>query len=89
MHDRGLVARRNMLRQPLDQPVHLGHGFGLRQLVLLGPAADLALQWAVSVGPDIGGKLLVRNGMADECLSLACDKELVSEFSLLFKMKFY
>ena len=52
-------------------------------------AADLALQWAVSVGPDIGGKLLVRNGMADECLSLACDKELVSEFSLLFKMKFY
>jgi hypothetical protein len=40
-------------------------------------AASLALEWAVSVGPEVGGKLLLRHGMAEECIALACDQEMV------------
>lgn len=40
-------------------------------------AAVLALEWALSVGPEVGGKLLLRHGMAEECISLACDQEMV------------
>lgn len=40
-------------------------------------AAALALDWAVSLGAETGGKLLARNGMIDECINLACDKEMV------------
>lgn len=40
-------------------------------------AAALALDWALSLGPDVGGKLLARNGMVEECINLACDKEMV------------
>ena len=44
--DQLLVARhdRDVLRQPLDQPVHLGDGLGDRGDVLLAPAADLAFE---------------------------------------------
>lgn len=40
-------------------------------------SAALALEWALSVGPEVGGKLLSRHGMAEECISLACDQEMV------------
>ena len=40
-------------------------------------AAVLALEWALSVGPEVGGKLLLRYGMAEECIALACDQEMV------------
>ncbi len=40
-------------------------------------AAALALEWALSVGPEVGGKLLLRYGMAEECIALACDQEMV------------
>lgn len=39
-------------------------------------AAALALEWALSVGPEVGGKLLLRQGMAEECIALACDQEM-------------
>ena len=40
-------------------------------------AAALALDWALSLGSETGGKLLARNGMVDECINLACDREMV------------
>ena len=43
----------------------------------LREAAVLALEWAVALGPEVGCKLLVRNGMLDDCITLACEKELV------------
>lgn len=46
-------------------------------------AAALALEWALSVGPEVGGKLLSRHGMAEECISLACDQEMVIICKLL------
>ncbi len=48
-------------------------------------AATLALDWALSVGPEVGGKLLSRHGMAEECISLACDQEMV--FHLFLRNK--
>ena len=42
MHDRGLVARRDVLRQPFDQLFHLRNVLGLGRLVLFRPAMDLA-----------------------------------------------
>lgn len=48
-------------------------------------AATLALDWALSVGPEVGGKLLSRHGMAEECISLACDQEMV--FDLILRNK--
>ena len=44
VHDAGLVLRRDVLRQPFDQLLHRLDLLGLRGAVLLGPAADLALQ---------------------------------------------
>ena len=49
-------------------------------------ACALALEWALNVGPEIGGKLLVRNAMADECLSLACDREMVTKQFILINI---
>lgn len=43
-------------------------------------AAVLALEWAMSLGPELGSKLLVRNGMLDDCITLACEKELVIQY---------
>lgn len=40
-------------------------------------AAALALEWAVNVGPEVGGKILSRYGMAEECIALASDQEMV------------
>jgi hypothetical protein len=42
-------------------------------------AAALALKWALSEGLEVGGKLLLRyaRGMAEECIALACDQEMV------------
>lgn len=40
-------------------------------------AAVLALEWAMTLGPEVGSKLLIRNGMLDDCITLACEKELV------------
>ena len=37
----------------------------------------LALDWAIFVGPEVGGKLLLRNGIIDQCVDMACQKELV------------
>lgn len=42
MHQRGFLAGRDIGRQPFDQPVHGRNLFGLRCLVLLAPAGDLA-----------------------------------------------
>jgi len=42
MHDCGLVARRDVLRQPFDQLFHLRNVDRLGGLVLFGPAMDLA-----------------------------------------------
>ncbi len=44
MRDAGLVAGRNVARQPGDQVVHRLDDVGLRALVLFGPASDLALE---------------------------------------------
>ena len=40
-------------------------------------AVAVALEWALSVGPEVGGKPLLRNGITDECIALACSKQLV------------
>lgn len=40
-------------------------------------AYSLALEWALNVGPEVGGKLWQRNGIIEECISLACERELV------------
>lgn len=45
-------------------------------------AAALALEWALSVGPEVGGKILSRYGMAEECIALASDQEMVYFLSL-------
>ncbi len=44
----------------------------------ISEAAALALDWAQSLGPEVGGKLLARNGVVDECINLACEKEMVN-----------
>ena len=47
-------------------------------------AAELALEWAQSVGPEVGGKLIQRQGIAEECINLACQKEQVGHETQLF-----
>src|SRR5258708_13932594 len=49
--DPGLVPRRNMDRQPLDEPVHGRDVFGLRGAILLRPTLYLALD--VVSGPAV------------------------------------
>ena len=44
VHDRRLLARRNVRRQPVDQTVHRVDTLRLRGVVLLAPAADLAFE---------------------------------------------
>lgn len=46
-------------------------------------AAELALEWAHSVGAEVGGKLIQRQGMADDCIALACQKEQVKSTFLI------
>ena len=41
---------------------------------------SLALDWAIFVGPEVGGKLLLRHGVVHDCIELACRKELVRRF---------
>ena len=40
-------------------------------------SCSLALDWAVFVGPEVGGKLLLRHGIAHDCIEMACRKEMV------------
>jgi len=49
VHDRGFLARGNVLRQPFDQLVHRLDFLQLGSLVLLRPARDLALE--IVAGP--------------------------------------
>ena len=41
VRDGGLIVRRNVHRQPFDEPIHFGNRIDDRGLVLFGPARDL------------------------------------------------
>ena len=58
MDDRGLVTRRDVGGQPLDQGLHGINFFGLAGPILFGPARDLAFKiiaWAAKITQPDGG----------------------------------
>ena len=47
-------------------------------------SCSLALDWAIFVGPEVGGKLLLRHGIVADCIELACRKESVKRRHHIF-----
>ena len=70
MHQPRRSGRRNVLRQPIDQPLHVVDLFGLGGAVLLRPALDLArdivLALAEIAKPDRGR---IERSAAARCVS--------------------
>ena len=69
---------RQMLRQPFDQPVHLGDLLGFGELVLLRPARDLARDIIAGLAEILKAELFVielvqpRERLVHRVIDFAC-----------------